>query len=374
MHIAKKAGKPVDKALLEDAAQSEDDTVGNLPTDVTIQESNDAPALESAVLAAKLENLWKEFAIPFDYFTPSIIAGVGSVGLGFCQSVLASPSLEAFSLDNLLAFQLPVQSAIFGAVFLQAVAGWGFALAAIAGVSSFAPGFTVKDAQALIAVIAVPVDTGMFLPYLKSGAVNGQLVDRWVIGGLIGTPIGVIALKYLDEKIALFCLGSMLLAYCGYASYDILKCYHQSNLIDFQSDAVDSTYASSCKIAPETYPAGWVWASGLFAGLLGGAFDAPGPPLVVFADLTGLANNAKMTRANLLAFFALESQLVAVTDLLDGRYANGSIWPTILLALPSMFVGNLAGNWCGQFVDQEKFRWVVIGLLGTCGLHQIGAI
>lgn len=338
-----------------------------------------APAITSQAVVIEEDDVvtgshpfWDDFKVPFDYFTPIFIAGVLSVVLGLTQSVGSSPSLDAFTSKNMLEFQLPIQLAICMAVFLQAIAGWGFALAAIAGVSTLGPGVTVQEAQALVAMIAVPVDAGMFMPYLKGKKFDPSVVDRWVVGALIGTPLGVLSLKFVDQRLALVCLGSVLLAYCAYASYDIIRCYHnESPAAQSDSDTVGSV-ASSCKVTPSKYPAVGTWTTGVLAGLLGGVFDAPGPPLVVFADITGMANSPVQTRANFLAFFALSSQLVAVTDLLDGRFHMDFIWPSVIIAVPTMVIANTAGNWCAQFVDQDQFRWVVIGLLAACGMHQVG--
>lgn len=362
------------------------ENVDKLPKDVRgsleldgQESSGVVPVSIKQEVAAELEDVvsdsipfWDDFKVPFDYFTPLFCAGVLSVILGLSQSVGSSASLDAFNVKNLLEFQLPIQLAIFGAVFLQAIAGWGFALSAIAGVSTLGPGVTIQEAQALVAIIAVPVDAGMFMPYLIEKKFDAKIVDRWVVGALVGTPLGVLGLKYVDEKLALFCLGSVLLTYCAYASYEIMRCYHNDNQAALSDDDTMASAASACKITPAQYPALGTWTSGVLAGLLGGAFDAPGPPLVVFADLTGMANNPNLTRANLLAFFALSSQLVAITDLLDGRFSMGFIWPSVVLAIPSMLLANAAGSWCVQFVDQEQFRWVVISLLAACGMHQIG--
>ncbi|CAD7698493.1 unnamed protein product [Ostreobium quekettii] len=321
-----------------------------------------------ALLGEKLSS----FELPFNYFIPFLIMGLVASVIGVAQSFVANPTLDAFSPDQLLHFQLPVQTAVFLAVFLQAVAGWGFALGAITGVALLGPGLTVKDAQAFVAVIAVAVDGGMFLPYLQTKSLDRKVVDPWVVGATLGTPLGVLALRYVDEQEALFALGLTTLAYCTYSAYNIIECYYSAGM--GRNNNKEATNPDACKLPPDRYPALGTWLSGAFAGVLGGAFDAPGPPLVVFADLTGMANVPDLMKANLLAFFALDSQLVAVSDLLDDRFMEPFIWPSALLAMPTAIVANAIGKLCSKHIDQEKFRWVVLALLAGCGLHQMRII
>lgn len=316
------------------------------------------------------------FQIPFNFFIPFMGIGLTAFCAGFLQSVMSNPSLACFSPEELLNFQFPVQTAVFLAVFLQAVAGWGFALGAITGVALLGPGLTVRDAQAFVAIVAVIVDSGMFLPYLKTKFLERKVVDPWVVGAMLGTPLGVLALRYVDEKQALFGLGLTTLAYCTYSAYTIIECYHgeMTAAKNSSNGARNGSKPTACKLPPDKYPPLGTWASGALAGILGGAFDAPGPPLVMFADLTGMANVPDLMKANLLAFFAIDSQLVAISDLLDNRFAEPFIWPSVVLAIPTSLAGYAIGKWSSRFVDQEKFRWVVLGLLAGCGLHQMGLI
>ncbi|GMH39468.1 hypothetical protein BSKO_07366 [Bryopsis sp. KO-2023] len=426
--------------------------------------SEDRDVVASSSALESWTSWFEDFTIPFDYFQPLVPIAVALTALGIYQSMQADLNLDAFSLENMVQFQLPVQGSLFAAVFLQAVAGWGFALAAITGVSTLAPDITVSEAQALVALVAIPVDAFMFYPYLKSKKFDKQVVDKWVVGAMVATPIGVTALKFVDENLAMAGLGATILAYCAYATFNvlqsnhlkskksdggeltvngingldgsgedglkILQCHHSksrnSAVRELTLDKIDGVNGScenrleilqcqdpecksssirelalningmdnngvksdgsnengskcketgtdvSCNQPPKKYPVFGTWGAGFIAGVTGGAFDVPGPPLVVFADLTGMASSAELTRANLLAFFALDSQLVAMSDLADGRFDVPFIWQTMVLAIPSLLLANAAGNWCSKFVDQERFRCVVIGLLAVCGLHQVG--
>lgn len=302
------------------------------------------------------------FKINIDYFTLLLIVGIISSVLGVTSSFQNTKSFDfLLSPDYYLNTQLPIQTVIFIAIFLQAVAGWGFALISISGIVSLNLDISIKDAQALIALIAILVDSSMFWPYRNTSYLKKDIIDKWLIGALIGTPLGVLLLRIVDEKLANTSLSFIILLYCFYSAYNIIKCYYIPN----------SSNDDSCKIAPNEYNRYSVWLSGLFAGILGGMFDAPGPALVVFADLTGMANNSNILKANFLAYFAIDSQIVALSDVVDNRFALPAIWPTLVLALPVLYVANGTGKAFSRFVDQDKFRWLVIALLAFYAISKL---
>ena len=71
---------------------------------------------------------------------------------------------------------------------------------------------------------------------------------------------------------------------------------------------------------------------GLMSGLLGGAFQMDGPPVVIY--WLGGANVALVVRANLMMFIALSGAAICVTYLFSGLLTSNAIALAILLGLP----------------------------------------
>ena len=71
---------------------------------------------------------------------------------------------------------------------------------------------------------------------------------------------------------------------------------------------------------------------GLLSGLLGGAFQMDGPPVVIY--WLGGANVASVVRANLMMFIVLSGAAICVTYLFSGLLTSNAIVLAILLGLP----------------------------------------
>ena len=84
---------------------------------------------------------------------------------------------------------------------------------------------------------------------------------------------------------------------------------------------------------------------GIMSGLLGGAFQMDGPPVVIY--WLGGANVASVVRANLMMFIALSGAAICITYLFFGLLTSNAMALAVLLGLPfliSMKVGAVLFN------------------------------
>ncbi len=232
---------------------------------------------------------------------------------------------------------LVLTAAMFAAAFLQATSGFGFALLAM-------PLITL----ALGLELAGPVVAGaaLFL-YIANTLrlrrhVNGPEWLRLGAAGLLGVPLGFWLSAAVPAAGVRALLGVLLI---GYALYALLK--------------------------PQARPAPdgrWVYLAGFTAGALASAYNIPGPPVIVYGELQGWARNE--FRATLQAFFLLNSVLVVGGHALLGHFDSQTGWFT-LVSLPALLVGNLAGQAADRFLDNQRFRQLVLGLLFATGVALV---
>ncbi len=109
-------------------------------------------------------------------------------------------------MENLL-----VAVIIFLAVFTQSVAGFGVALVSMA----ILPGLVgIKVAAPLVAVVALTIE--IILLWRYKAALNVRAIWQVVIASLFGVPLGILALRRLEEGVILFALGAVVASYAVY--------------------------------------------------------------------------------------------------------------------------------------------------------------
>jgi uncharacterized protein len=161
---------------------------------------------------------------------------------------------------------------------------------------------------------------------------------RVLVASLIAIPFGVMLLRYIDEQAALFVLGLLLVAYSIYA------------LIGFR--------------LPNLQHPIWAWITGLASGLLGGAYNIAGPPIVVYGNCRGW--DAAQFKSNLSSFFVFNSLFVTFSHFAGGNFTP-DVTRTILLCLPATVLGFILGQSMDRWLDPERFHKIVLVLLVVLG-------
>jgi uncharacterized membrane protein YfcA len=106
--------------------------------------------------------------------------------------------------------------------------------------------------------------------------------------------------------------------------------------------------------------------AGLVGGLLGGAYNTSGPPVIVYADCRRWP--PEVFKSNLQGYFVISSLGFVVMHVL-----GGNITPPVLKAfwwtLPFIAVGLVAGLSLDRWLNPALFRRVVLVLLVVMGVR-----
>ena len=226
---------------------------------------------------------------------------------------------------------------LFLAAFTQGLSGFGVALVTMALLPKI---IGIKDAIVLVALVGFLVDFGVLLRYWQS--LQFKKVLPLIVASFFGAPIGIFLLRRADEGLALAILGIILVLYALYA-------------------------LSGLKL-PELKGRLWAYSAGFFGGLLGGAYNTPGPPVIMYASCKKWEPGE--FKGNLQSFFVQNSIVVVI-----GHYFSGNFTPSILSlfwqGFPFMLTGLLAGLVMDKWINPEVFRKIVLVLLVIMGLRLI---
>jgi uncharacterized membrane protein YfcA len=233
--------------------------------------------------------------------------------------------------------QLWVVFVIFLAVFTQSLSGFGFALVAMALLPSL---ISVQIATPLVALVAISIEA--YLMYRYREALNLGVVWPIALASLVGIPIGVWTLKGVDEATLLTVLGVVI---TGYALYALLR----------------------FKLPELRHPV-WAWGAGFLAGILGGAYNVSGPPVIIYSDCRRWP--PREFKSNLQGFFVVSSTFIALSHAVS-RNLTSIIWEHYLWALPAMALGVIAGTSLDRFLNPTRFRRIVLVILVIMGLRLI---
>jgi hypothetical protein len=117
----------------------------------------------------------------------------------------------------------------------------------------------------------------------------------------------------------------------------------------------------------------WVYPAGFAAGCLGGAYNTPGPPAIVYGSLRQWPRDE--FRAVLQALFFVNGLLVVLSHYVAHHLTGEVLTLYSLYAVPALLLGIAIGSCVDNKVDRQRFRTVVtvmILLLGVSLLLGLG--
>ena len=235
-------------------------------------------------------------------------------------------------MDLLLVFII-----VFFAIFTQSVTGFGLALVSMPLLTAL---LGIQTAAPLVAVFAIVAEVILLFYYRH--AFNLKVVWRLALASIIGIPLGVWALRNVDEQIVVTVLG---LIVGGYALYALLELR-----------------------LPEIKQPAWAYGAGFVAGILGGAYNTAGPPVIVYGNCRQWP--PAEFKSNLQGFFIFNGALIVVTHVLANNYTS-DVWRNSLVAFPAMVAGIVAGLFLANRISAPLFRKVVLWLLLVLGVWLI---
>lgn len=229
---------------------------------------------------------------------------------------------------------LPV---VFLAVFTQTLTGFGSGLVAMA----FLPGLLgVQTAVPVVLLVSASMEV-ILLIRLRAHF-NLKAVWRLMLASVLGIPLGVWALRGLNERSLLLVLGIVMVGYALYALFNF-------------------------KLPGLEHPT-WAVMAGFLSGLLNGAYGVGGPPVILYANCRGWEPDE--FKSNLQGLFLVSNLLSILGHAVAGNLTR-PVGGNYLVALPAIALGLLAGAVIDRFLNPQLFRKLVLVLLVIMGLRFI---
>ncbi len=195
----------------------------------------------------------------------------------------------------------------------------------------------VKTAVPLVALSGLMIALIMLLREWKNLAFSDTLI--LLISSLAGLPLGIWMLSALPEPTVRLILGWVLI---GFGAY---------NLIGIQLPVIDRPVLA--------VPFGFL------AGILGGAYNANGPPIVIYGVMRGWSKET--FRASLQGFFFVSGVIIAAGHGLGGLW-TGQVWRLLFFSLPGVAAAVFLGERLTKKITQQKFNQVIYGFLILMGI------
>ncbi len=220
------------------------------------------------------------------------------------------------------------------ASFVQSLTGFGFALVAVSLLPFF---MDLQPAVTLVLLVNLVGNIALWWHYRDS--FEWSRIVHLASAGLLTIPIGVLGLHYIPEHLALQFLGALVLVYVLYSSL-------QLSLPDLQGRR-------------------WAYAFGAASGVLAGAFNTGGPPIVIYGNCKEWS--PEQFKSNLPGVFSVMSVVAIATHFWQGHFDK------ILLshagyAAPFLLAGLGLGLWLSNYINATQFRQAVLLLLGLIGI------
>ena len=226
---------------------------------------------------------------------------------------------------------------VFFAVFTQSLTGFGSGLIAMALLPEL---LGIQVAAPLVALLCGTLELVLLVRYRS--AIKFKSVWRLIIASIVGVPLGIYAVARLDENIILAGLGIVL---AGYALYALLN----------------------LKL-PELKQNAWAYFAGFVGGILGGAYNTNGPPVIIYGSCRKW--EPAEFKGNLQGFFIINSIMIIVSHAVS-RHFTTQVWQDYLLILPVLALGVLVGVRMDRYLNPLVFRKIVLVLLFVMGLRLI---
>ncbi|MBZ0303609.1 MAG: sulfite exporter TauE/SafE family protein, partial [Anaerolineae bacterium] len=209
--------------------------------------------------------------------------------------------------------------------------------------------------EALVAIplltLALGIQTAAPVAMLMASGVtlvlmaqNWRMIDlraiwRLALAAVVGIPLGVWGLKQLPEIWLTTLLGILLI---GIGLYYLRR-----------------------PTLPTLMAERWTYLLGFCAGVLGGAYNIAGPPLIIYGTLRRWP--PEQFRSTLQGFFIFIDVLILI------GHAGAGLWtPTVLqlfaLSIPAIVLGLWAGNRVSAHLSAPMFERLLYGALIVLGV------
>jgi len=229
---------------------------------------------------------------------------------------------------------------VFFAVTVKATFGFGEALIAMPLLTWFLP---IEQTAPVVAMVSVVTGNTILIREWKHIHFRGAL--QMILPAMISIPIGVWLLRTTDDQIVKIFLALLIV---GFAIWS-LKREHKQVLSNDQ----------------------WAPLAGFLAGLLGGAYNTAGPPVVIYGAMRHWS--PEKFRGQLQSFFSVCTAWVVTMHYSQGLI-NERVLFTFLSAIPGLLAGLFVGHLISQRIPVQRFREVIYYLLIIIGLMLLANV
>lgn len=165
--------------------------------------------------------------------------------------------------------------------------------------------------------------------------VDARGVLPFIVATALGIPLGVLLLRQVESRWLLTGLGLLLV---GFGAYRLA----QPHMPQVRHPAV-------------------TLGLGLMGGLLGGAYNTQGPPVVFYGSLRGWSPG--VFRASVQAYFLATYALVALSHAASSLWTGRVLW-LYGLSLPALVLAVWVGRVLAERLDAKRFdRFVSVALV-----------
>jgi uncharacterized membrane protein YfcA len=223
---------------------------------------------------------------------------------------------------------------LFGATLISSTFGFGSALFAMPLLTLM---LGISTATPLFGLVG-PTIASIIL------ARNWRLVElasawRLVLSTLAGIPVGVWLVTQVPGELVTHLLGAFLV---GFALYRLCKW----ELVKLDSPA-------------------WAAPIGFVAGILGGAYNTNGPPIVMYGEMRRWS--PREFRATLQSYFLPTGLGILVSHGVAGLW-NARVFELYGVSLPGILVAIAIGGWINHRLPTERFQTLLSLLLMLLGI------
>lgn len=225
----------------------------------------------------------------------------------------------------------------FFAGFTQGLSGFGSVLLSLPLLTLF---IDIKIVVPLVALFAMVLTTILLIQLWRH--IEWKKVYPLLIGSIFGIPVGVFFLKELDKSIIQLILGITLISFSIYSLFA----------------------GSPNRFIHER----WAVLFGFFAGCLGGAITAAGPPVIVYTSLQPWGKDK--IKATLQGFFFFSGLAVVFSHAIGG-VTTGLVIRYFIFSIPLLIGGTYAGSFFYGMVKEEGYKRIILILLALLGAFML---
>jgi uncharacterized membrane protein YfcA len=228
----------------------------------------------------------------------------------------------------------PVLAIVFAAALVRATFGFGDALVAMPLLALVIP---LREATPLMAMVAPVLSLGLLAREWRHLDLRSSL--RLVLSTVAGIPLGLFVLARADERPVDLVLAAVIVLF---AAYSLVR----PGLLRLKTDKSAVAF-------------------GFAAGILGGAYNTNGPPVVLYGALRGWPPEA--FRATLQGYFLPTGLAILAGQGIAGLWTRPVV-TAFVASLPGAVLAVVIGSALARRIPAAKFSRYVYLLMLALGL------